>query len=173
MPPQQTPLMPPVTAASQPVFLRPASQFEMLRVGILGLLVGVLVPLVGQWLTAFFIKPVFCNSGNPLGMCTDNTVVGYGAAISVLGILALVVLANWQVFRPLLIVIAAIISFWGFQQYVHTLANQGGWLYYVLSAGLFAVAYVLFYWLMRLHNFLVGVVLMIAAIIAIRLALLQ
>jgi hypothetical protein len=78
------------------------------------------------------------------------------------------VLANWGVFRGLIVAVSAAIALWGLQNYISALVN-GGWLEYGLfSVALFGAAYLLFYWLMRLRNFGWGLVLTLAVILIVR-----
>lgn len=155
----------------QSLFLRPA-RGEMLRVMILGALIGLLIPFIGFLLEKFFIGPVFCSAGSGTGMCTNAANIGYYAASVVFGGLTVVVLANWQVFRPLVIAAAAIAALWGFRRYVQDLVGGNGLEYYLLSTVLYAAAYLLFYWLMRIRQFAVSLVLAVVIVVLVRWALL-
>jgi hypothetical protein len=154
----------------QTPFLRPA-RGEILRVGLLGALVGVLTPAIAFLADRFFIQPVFCASGDALGICGGNSTAYYAASV-VFAIVATVVLANWQVFRPLLIAVGATAALWGFSRYVQTLMATSGLEYYVTSAVLYGAAYLLFYWIMRIRVFAISVVLAAVLVFVARLVLL-
>jgi hypothetical protein len=156
---------------NQSLFLRPA-RGELLRMAILGIIVGLLMPLGGYLLSRFFVSPIFCNSGNTLNLCTNSIDVSYGVASVLFGGLAVVVLANWQVFRPLVIAAAAIVALWGYRQYLLGLAGGSNVEFYSFSAVLYGAAFLLFYWVMRVRLFAVSLILAILLVAAIRWALL-
>ena len=146
---------------------------DLLRVSLLGLAVGVLVPALGWALQKFLIVPVFCREATALAVCGANDLTTYYIATVVLAVVAVALMANWQVFRPLLVAVAAAASLWGFQRYVGDTVSHAGMEYYLSSAVLYALAFLLFYWLLRLKNFTLSVVLTVLAVVAIRWALLS
>ena len=82
-----------------------SSRGELLKVLLLGIAVGLLVPLLSFLLEKFFIEPVFCRSADSFGVCATGGLTAYYIATALVSVLAIVLLANWQVFRPLLIVV--------------------------------------------------------------------
>lgn len=137
---------------------------EVLRVAIVGLIAGLLVPLLGLGIANGLIAPIFCQpNNNSFEVCASGGIVAYhtAAIIVALGVTAL--FANWGIFRPLPLVLAVTISMWGFKKYVDSLATQALFEYIVLSVFLTALCYVLFYWLLRLRNFPLSIILTIIA----------
>lgn len=141
---------------------------ELLRVTLLGLAVGLLIPLLSFGLERFFIEPVFCRSGDGLNICASAAPIAYYVSSGLLTVIAVIVLANWQVFRPLLIAVAAAASLWGLSRYIEAIVGNNMVEYYAFSAGLYMVTYLLFYWAMRIRNFLASVILAVLLVIAVR-----
>jgi hypothetical protein len=156
--------------ANQPV-LKPyveTDQREFLRVLIVGLLAGIIIPLLGMLITNLLIKPLFCNSGQASGVCAaGGSITGYHTAAIIIGLGAVALFANWGIFRPLPLVLAVTIALWGLQAYLDPLST-GSWLeFFAFSAVLSALCYLLFYWLMRLRNFPLSIIVAIAAVLLI------
>lgn len=145
---------------------------DMVRVGLLGLVVGVLIPGLTWVLQKFLITPIFCREATSLAVCGVGDLTSYYVATVVLGVIAVALMANWQIFRPLLVVIAAVTALWGLQRYAGSTISSAGIEYYLTSAVLFGLAFLLFYWLMRLKSFALSVVLSVIAVVLIRWTLL-
>jgi len=161
----------PTTEEDSNVLISP-EWIDLIRVGILGLAVGVLIPALGWLLQKFLIAPIFCKEATTLAVCTPGDLTTYYIATVVLSVVAVALMANWQVFRPLLVAVAAASALWGFQRYVGDTVSHAGVEYYISSAVLYAVAFLLFYWTLRLKSFALSVILTVVAVILIRLALL-
>jgi hypothetical protein len=161
----------PTTEEDSNVLISP-EWIDLIRVGILGLVVGVLIPALGWLLQKFLIAPIFCKEATTLAVCTSGDLTTYYIATVVLSVVAVALMANWQVFRPLLVAVAAASALWGFQRYVGDTVSHAGVEYYISSAVLYAVAFLLFYWILRLKSFALSVILTVVAVILIRLALL-
>lgn len=145
---------------------------DLLRVGLLGLGVGVLIPALTWLLQKFLISPIFCREASSLAVCGSGDLTTYYIATVVLGVVAIALMANWQIFRPLLIAVAAAAALWGLQRYAGNTIAGAGIEYYITSAVLWALALLLFYWLLRLKSFALSVVVTVLAVILIRWALL-
>ena len=148
-------------------FLQPTRR-EFVRVCILGAAIGLLIPLIGFLLEKFFIEPVFCHTTNSFGVCATGGLVAYYISATLLGVAAIVLLANWQVFRPLLIVFATAAALWGLQKYLPNMTVNGSVEYYSFSMIFYALAYLIFYLLLRIRSFGISIVLTIAVVAAIR-----
>lgn len=162
----------PMATDDQQFFL-PPSRGEIIKVALLGLGVGLAVPLFGYLLNRFFTQPIFCSGNQAAGLCANSPSIAYYAATVIGAVAAIVLLANWQVFRPLLIAVAVAAIFWGFREYVGALVNAGLWEFYALSGLLYTFAYLLFYWVMRVRNFGISLGLTIVLVVAIRWFLVQ
>lgn len=161
----------PTTEEDANVLISP-EWIDLIRVGLLGVGIGIFVPLFGWLLQRFLVEPIFCREASALAVCNSGDLTMYYIATVVLGVVAVALMANWQVFRPLLVAVAAIAALWGFQRYVGDTVSHAGVEYYISSAILYALAFVVFYWLLRLKSFALSVVLVVLAVILIRWALL-
>jgi len=150
----------------------PPTRKELIKVIALGAVIGLLIPLISFLIERFFIEPVFCRSADSFGVCSTGGLTAYYAATVILSIVGVVLLANWQVFRPLLIAVAAAAALWGFKKYTGELSIHSVMEYYITSMLLFAVVYILFYWTMRIRNFAISVIVAVVLVALIRWALL-
>jgi hypothetical protein len=151
---------------NSPTILKPyveTDRMEVLRVSLVGIIVGLLVPLFALAIANWFIDPVFCRSNQSFSICSSGGVVAYHSAAIIIAMAVIALFANWGVFRPLPLVIAATIAMWGFKKFVDPLTS-GNWVeYYLFSMVLTALCYLLFYWLLRLRNFPLSILLTAAA----------
>ena len=86
-------------------------------------------------------------------------------ATILMAIAALLALVRFRIFRPMLVVLAATLSLWGLTELTHPLA----WYWALIaSAALYALAYGVFVWLVRVRVFWVALVLTILLIMAVR-----
>ena len=145
---------------------------DLLRVGLLGLGVGLLIPALSWVLHTYLLSPIFCRGGAAAAICNTTDLTAYYVAAVIMGVVSVALMANWQVFRPLLIAVAAIASLWGFQRFTGNTIAHAGLEYYITSAIMFAVVYLLFYWLLRLKSFALSVILTVVAVVLIRWVLL-
>ena len=106
-------------------------------------------------------------------LCRDqaNTACGQAATYAAIttafiaSFVAVVVLAHIRVYRPLLIILAAILALWGIQSIVAVLP------WYWALAGMIAVgalAYSLFAWIARIRSFILSAVVAIVIAVIIR-----
>jgi hypothetical protein len=156
-----------VTTTSTTTRLKPyieTDRMEIMRVGLVGLLVGLVVPLLGVAITNGLIGPIFCHANtNTFNICSSGGVVGYHTAAVIVALAVVALFANWGVFRPLPLVLAATIAMWGFKKFVDPLTS-GSWMEYcAFSIILTSLCYLLFYWLLRLRNFPLSIILTIIA----------
>lgn len=160
-----------VAEARQVLFYHEANRNEAIRVGFAGAVVGALIPLVGWALTQWVLRPIFCQDAGS-SACGSSDMIGYYIATVLVTAVAVPILASWGVFRGLLVAVSSAVALWGLQNYMSPLAG-GSWLEYgILSAILFGLAYILFYWLMRLRNFGLGLVAALVVVLVVRWALL-
>jgi len=84
---------------------------------------------------------------------------------SIFGLLGLI---RFRVFRPLLVVLAALVSLGGMQGIIAALP---WYIAAVLSIALFAVAYAVYAWLSRMRSFILSVVAIVIVAVVVRLVL--
>ena len=137
---------------------------ELLRVVLRGALVGVAVAIVYLLLNKFVFTAVLCRPQST-GDCTQapNYAAISAFVLSVLG--GVIVLAQARVYRPLLVVLAALISLWGIQDH----AVDAMWYWVILAAAvMFGLSYGLYAWLARIRNFILALVVTIVVVVLIR-----
>lgn len=149
-----------VTSLSPEPMYAPTTQSEVFKVVIVGLVVGLLVPLLTMALSTYFIVPVFCQGGaDTLGLCSSGGVVANHIVAVIVAVAAFAFLNQWGIYRALVLVFGATLAMWGLQKYAAGLVT-GPWLeYYLLSALLYGLAYLSFYWLLRVKHFVASAVL--------------
>lgn len=147
-------------------------KIEMLKVGLLGTVSGVVVPFIAWLVQKFLLAPIFCRAAASSGVCSPNDMTAYYIAVVIVAAIVVSQMANWQVFRPLLVVAATASALWGLQGFTMDTIAHAGWEYYMSSALIYAAALLLFYWLLRLRSFAGSVILSVIAVVLIRWALL-
>jgi hypothetical protein len=165
-------VVPPAPVNENPQVVMQPNKTEMLKVGLLGLASGVVTPLLAWLIQKFLLAPIFCHETVTSKVCAAGDLSAYYIAVVITAIISVALMASWQVFRPLLIAVAAAAALWGFQRYAGDTAAYAGWEYYASSAAMYASALLLFYWLLRLRSLAFSVLLTLVAVILIRWALL-
>lgn len=140
---------------------------KLFLVMLVGVIVGIAVWGLTSVLDTYVYKAILCGDPNSV-QCSSSlsyattTAAVIGAAVGLFGMVRL------QVFRPLLVVVASIISLWG----LVALVSAMPWYFAVLiCAGLYGVAFATFAWIARIRNFLLAIILIIVLIVAARLML--
>lgn len=153
-----------VPTAPAPLAYVPASRNEVIKVITLGVIVGLLVPGLSTLVANYFIAPIFCNSPDTFSVCASGGIIANHIAAVVLGVVAFIVLTQWAVYRALVLVIAVTLAMWGLKKYADPLTS-GSWIeYYLFSGLLYGLAYALFYWLLRVRNFVVSIIAVVVAV---------
>ena len=140
---------------------------QLLWVGIVGLGVGVAAWLLGQVLDVALFRFIFCRDAGAEG-CVSSGNYGYAAGIVIATGLGVWGLVRLQIFRPLLVGLAAALTLWGV---FDALDPQPWYTELFIGALLFGVAYMLFGWVMRLRSMVWAVILAIVALVLVRFVL--
>jgi hypothetical protein len=155
-------------------YVSPTSHFaEFNRRTFLGILLIALISalitiVVARLLDQFVIAPALCGSAGNVA-CSNSTSVSYHIASLIAAVVAVAMFVNLSVYRPLLVVIAAMIGSWGMYNLPFPLINNP---WYVQAGVIFAVnaiAFLTFAWMLRAYNLVAGIVLTVlitAAMIA-------
>lgn len=151
----------------KPSLLLPMNAQQMMRIAGIGALVGVVTWGLTLVIDAYVFKSLICQ-GVAAAQCAKSLDYASIAASILAAGLGAFALAKLQVFRALLVVIAATASVWGLELVLHAWM----WPYAALASLLiFAIAYCLFAWIARIRSFLMAVIVMVILIVATRLAL--
>lgn len=152
----------PVQDETQPQFMLMANR-DLAMVILLGAVVGLITWGLSWLLGTYVFNAVLC--GGDAARCASAPMYGEITASVVVAIGALVGLVRLRVFRPMLVVIAATISLWGLIGMLSSLA----WYWVMLaSVVLYAFAYGLFVWTVRIRLFWAALVVCLLLIIAVR-----
>ncbi len=127
----------------------------LLGVVLTGIVTGVLSVVFAKVLNQFIISPALCRSATEAA-CTSSEVTAFHIAGVIAAVIAVVMLVNLSVYRPLLVAIAATISAWGI--YGNTLPDLT-WPWAMAVAVLFNIGvYLTFSWLLRIYNLIIALV---------------
>lgn len=137
---------------------------QLIQVALLGAIVGLVVWLLSLFLGQLVLTPVMCGDGNT--ECKAAVDVGGGIASIVAGLAGLLGLVRLSVFRPLLIVLVAVISLWGLSSWISGLVWFEALSWSIL---LYGFAYAAFAWLVRPRPFLPVVIIVLFVVLLIRL----
>lgn len=138
------------------------------RVAATGAGVGLAGWLLSLAVSNFFIVPVFCRSADSFGICAQGGDYAWTISFIVVSIVAVFALVRLNVYRPLLVVLAAFVALIGIAPWLAPLA----WYWAALwNVALFGLAYAVFAWLATMENFLNSLIATIVVVILARLAL--
>ena len=120
-----------------------------------GLLVGLVTLVLYTLLERFVFEPILCRETAALARCEVKSDFASGVSIVLGSMLGLVLLVRERVYRPILAIIGVAISVWSLFGLVTALP-------FILAAAvvalLYALAYVVFSWLVQPTSLVVSVV---------------
>lgn len=131
---------------------------------IIGIIVGIGTGAVYMLLEKFVFGTVLCRPQST-GDCSQAPT--YAAIVAVvIGLIAGVAsLARARIYRPLLIVLASLISLWGIQAVLTTWPWYLGLAAFAVLSGL---TYLLYTWLARIRNFILAIVVIVVIVVIVR-----
>lgn len=151
----------------KPVYIIPMLKNDFIAVLLLGGATGLLVWILGTLLNRYVFDVYFCQ-GDINSQCAAAKNYAVAAASVLGGIAALGGLIRLRVYRPLLVVIAVLISTWGIVQSSWSL----GWFTGILAVIiLYALAFGAFSWIARVREFWIALVAIVLLVVAVRLAI--
>lgn len=135
---------------------------QLIQVAILGAVVGIVVWLLSLFIGQLVLAPMMCGNGS-----ADCGATSVGGAIATIlaGLVGLMGLVRLSVYRPLLIVLAALVSLWGLSNWVSGLAWFEALSWSVL---LYGFAYATFAWLVRPRPFIPVVIIVVLLVLLVR-----
>ena len=151
----------------EPSLIVPVSRNDVISVLVLGGLVGLVCWVLGMLSHRYIFDSYLCQ-GEVVSQC--GYAKDYAAVVAVLigSIVALSGLIRLRIYRPLLVVLASMLSLWGMLQMVWGLMWYQG---VVIAVLMYALAFVTFSWLSRLRPFWIALATIIVLIIAVRVVL--
>jgi hypothetical protein len=145
----------------------PIDTSKVIAVIALGAVIGLLVWSLTLAIDRYILTAVLCQ-GNQALDCANTPLYAESTATIIGAIVGLFFLVRLQVFRPLLVVLAAVVSLWGIVGLAGLLPWYGIGLSTVI---LYAFAYGLFAWVARIRSFGMVLVLLVVLVMAVRLTL--
>lgn len=136
-------------------------------IGLIGAGVGLAAWLLGMMLDAALFRFIFCREAGVAG-CAASGAYGNAAGLLIATGLGVWALVRIQIFRPLIIGLAAALTLWGVYG---ALEGQAWYVTMLVGVALFALAYMLFGWIMRLRSLLWAVVITILLLVVVRFVL--
>lgn len=131
---------------------------------------GALVGFFGWLLTLgvynWVLSPIFCRSADTAAVCAASDLTAWILAYGILSSVGLFMLIRANVFRPLLVVLAALVSLWAIGLWFFPLV---WWVGLLWQTGLFAVAYALYAWLASVQKFIIALVTIVIVVVVMRL----
>lgn len=131
---------------------------------------GALVGLFGWLLTlgvrSWVLAPVFCRSSDTTAICANADITAWIIAFVLMSVVGLFILIRANIFRPLLVVLAALVTLWLVGLWF---ADDAWWVGMIWQTGLFAVAYALYAWLASLEKFVISLLAIILVVAGLRL----
>lgn len=134
---------------------------------VIGLAVGFLVIASSVALQEFALEPMFCQGSNQQ-YCDNVPAIATVLTTLVFHFIGLVMLVRIGIIRPLLVVLAAIVTLYGMHTWTQGLPWWGAGLYASLLTGL---SYLYFSWINRVSQFPLALGLTIVSVIVARLVL--
>ena len=148
---------------------QPMVPMAITAIGLTGLAVGVMTWLVMLGLSQFVLTPIFCRSTDT-SYCMQVPTISFWIATVAGQLVGLLGLIKLGVFRPLLVVLASIITLIGVHIWI---AAFPWWEAALYTGGLFALVYALYAWINRLSSFPVALAVTVAVIVLGRLAIIS
>lgn len=137
---------------------------EVLGVLVVGAIVGIIVSVSYFLLEKYVFGAVLCREGAD-STCTQAPTYAMVVAMVIGSIIGLLGLVQGRVYRPLLVVLAAVVTMWGFDALVDDLS----WYWSGLATVLFfAFAYLLYAWVVRIRSFVLASIITITIVAAAR-----
>lgn len=150
-------------AESQPSIIEIDTKTFM-KVVFTGFVVGVVTWLLAFLMQKYIFQSLFCG-GDQVAACSNSVAYAGNIAAVITSILGLTALVKLAVFRPLLIVLATLVSLWGMAVWLENLSVIEN---IAFSGILYALAYAAYTWLARIRNAVVMVILVVVVAVATR-----
>ncbi len=144
------------------------SMRSVLAIFLYGFGVGIVTYVAYLLLERFVFDPILCRQNVSLVQCSSTSSISAGMAIVVGSFLGLVLLVRERVYRPILAILGVAISLWGI---FGLLASLPILLAIIIGSLLFAIAYLLFSWLVQPTSLVISITCVVVAAILARLAL--
>jgi len=133
------------------------------RILLLGAISGLIVWGLSFLLDRYVYQTILCQSG--ASDCSASDQYSMITASIIAGVLTLLALVRSGVFRPLLVVLAVVVSLWSL---VETLWTAEWYYAAICSVVLYALAYGAYSWIARIRSFWIALGISIVLMVAVR-----
>lgn len=140
---------------------------EVITVLLTGLISAGLSVIAAWAIATYLIGPVICG-GSTSGLCAEPFALSYNIFIILGALISVGLFARAGIFRPALIALPASIMFWSLPIVFAGLLSEGLLTFGLISTLLISFSYLVFYWLVRIRNFLVVLILWISFVLLMR-----
>lgn len=129
-----------------------------------GIVAGIITLLLTLAIDKVVLQPVMCSGTGATSACSQSPIVSFHIASIISAIVAVVILAQFSVYRPLLVGIATTIGLWGIYG---TFVYNVSWPTQLISLIVLNIlAYLAFTWILRVYNLVVALVITAILIVA-------
>ena len=150
-----------------PASLVPMSIKKLMMVILAGALAGLVTWGLATVFDMYIYKAILCNNDAAIQCASSYQYASTTATIIGLTV-GLFGLVRLHVFRPLLIIIAVLVSLWGL---LESLTAAPWYVTALATAGLYGVAFGAYAWFVRVRRFYIALIVVLVIVVAIRLIL--
>lgn len=154
------------TQTDQPTSVVTMSNSDLINILVVGGIVGLLVWGLGFLLNRYIFDVYLCQN-EVSNQCAYAKNYAAGLAAVLVSFAALAVLLRFRIYRPLLVLIAAMVSMWGVVQLGWNFPWYQGAL---IALALYALAFGVFSWIGRVRDFWITLIIVSVLVVAVRLA---
>lgn len=134
-------------------FYFPPRRNEVITVLFTGLLASAAAVSLAWLVSTYLISPVFCAQSSE-GFCSAPLTFSYNIFLILSALVATGWFAYSRIYRPALVTLPAVIMFWSLPAVFAPLLTQGILIFGLISVLLISFSYLVFYWVVRVRNFL-------------------
>lgn len=142
---------------------------DLVKIGIFGAVIGLLTMGLYVLFDRYVFTPTLCSDMNiGSGRCADKLTYSSGVALIIGALPILFFFVQQRVYRPLLVILLAVVTLWNVPLLLGELAMLPAIL---LSLLIFALAYLVFAWLVQIRSFPIALILAIVTVVLVRIVL--
>lgn len=140
-------------------------QQHLAQIAMLGLALGAAAWLLALLVKQVVLEPLFC--GDPTnGACISATDTAANVSAIIVAFIGLLGLVRLSVYRPLLIVLAVLVSLWGIGSWTSGMEWYESLAWFIV---LYTLCYLAFSWLVRPRSFVPTIILVVVGVVLVRL----
>ena len=143
---------------------------DVLKIGAAGAIIGLLTMGLYVLFDKYVFSPSLCSDINlGSGRCENKLVFSSSVALIIGALPALFFFVQQRVYRPLLVILLAVVTLWNIPLLLGELAILPAIL---LTLLIFALTYLVFAWLVQIRNFPIALIASVTVVVVVRAVLL-